>query len=28
VLTDGTRVLGTGYALDAEKYTRFAKPKR
>ena len=28
VLTDGTRVLGTGYALDAEKYARFAKPKR
>jgi hypothetical protein len=25
VLTDGTRVLGTGYALDAEKYARFAK---
>jgi len=28
VLTDGTRVLGTGYALDAEKYARFAKPKQ
>ncbi len=23
VLTDGTRVLGTGYALDAKKYARF-----
>jgi hypothetical protein len=27
VLTDGTRVLGTGYTLEAEKYARFAKPK-
>lgn len=25
VLTDGFRVLGTGYADDAEKYRRFAK---
>jgi hypothetical protein len=25
VLTDGTKVLGTGYQLDAEKYTRFQK---
>lgn len=28
VLTDGTRILGTGYAEDAEKYKRFQKPRR
>jgi len=28
VLTDGTRILGTGYAWDAKKYARFAKPKK
>jgi hypothetical protein len=27
VLTDGTRILGTGYATDAEKYKRFQKPR-
>ena len=28
VLTDGRRVLGTGYALDAEKYARFSRRKK
>lgn len=27
VLTDGRRVLGTGYALDGQRYKRFRKPK-
>jgi hypothetical protein len=25
LLTDGSRILGTGYSLDAKKYARYAK---